>query len=226
MFTDVRPICLPDPGKDYNNVTALVTGWGKNKFRGNQSQIQASVTTSHCKKSDYPEHNITENMICAQGAGTDACNEDSGGPLAVRGPDGSYSQIGVASWGGGCVYTNLTANLPWLTETMKTVDPLPSNLFCMKYEATCGKKPGSWGSWRSWSKCSQTCGGGTEERLRNCDSPAPSHGGEYCHGKPVEVRSCNKNQCKWKYYLNPSFQISFQSAKNFNHLHNCICLTL
>ena len=144
MFTDVRPICLPDPGKDYNNVTALVTGWGKTKFRGNQSQIQASVTTSHCKKSDYPEHNITENMICAQGSGTDACNGDSGGPLALLGPDGSYSQIGVVSWGWGCgipgVHTNLAANLPWLTEIIKTVDPLPSALSCVKYEETCGKK--------------------------------------------------------------------------------------
>ena len=79
-----------------------------------------------------------------------------------------------------------------------------------------GPVDGLWGSWRGWSKCSKSCGGGTEERLRNCDSPPPSHGGEYCKGKPMEVRLCNKNQCKLNYYFNPSFQNSPQSATNYN----------
>ena len=135
MLTAVRPICLPDPAQDYNNMTALVTGWGKTKYKGKQSKIlkKAWVTTFHCKQSNYPEHRITENMLCAQEAGTDACNGDSGGPLAVEGEDGSYFQIGVISWGWGCaipglpgVYANLAANLPWLKEIIKTVDPLPS----------------------------------------------------------------------------------------------------
>ena len=127
MFPAARPICLPDPAQDYNNMTALVTGWGKTKYKGKQSLIlkKGRVTTFHCKKSHYPEHRITEDMICAQGAGTDACNGDSGGPLAVEGPDGSYSQIGVVSWGEGCarqgypgVYTRLTALLPWLNKAI------------------------------------------------------------------------------------------------------------
>ena len=75
---------------------------------------------------------------------------------------------------------------------------------------------GLWGSWSPWSKCSKTCGGGTEEWSRNCDSPTPSHGGEYCQGKSTEVRLCNKNQCKLNYYFNPSFQNSPQSATNCN----------
>ena len=48
MFPAVRPICLPEPGEDYDNVTALVTGWGRNTSAGPQSNIleEAVVTCS------------------------------------------------------------------------------------------------------------------------------------------------------------------------------------
>ena len=55
---------------------------------------------------------------------------------------------------------------------------------------------GSWGGWSDWSQCSKSCGGGTEERDRSCSSPAPAHGGEDCQGKPTELRTCNKDNCK------------------------------
>ena len=80
-----------------------------------------TMTNSQCRSSSHRHDRITENMICAQAAGRDACKGDSGGPLAVLGQDGSYSQIGVVSWGRGCarqgypgVYTRLTALLPTL----------------------------------------------------------------------------------------------------------------
>ena len=132
MFAAVRPICLPDPAQDYDNVSALVTGWGRTSSSGPQSNIlqEATVTTmtnSQCRSSSHKHDRITENMICAQNGsdGSDACRGDSGGPLAVLGQDGSYSQIGVVSWGRGCarqgypgVYTRLTALLPWLKTTI------------------------------------------------------------------------------------------------------------
>ena len=104
MFAAVRPICLPDPAQDYDNVSALVTGWGRNSSSEPPSNIlqEATVTTmtnSQCRSSSHRHDRITENMICAQAAGKDACKGDSGGPLAVLGQDGSYSQIGVVSWG-------------------------------------------------------------------------------------------------------------------------------
>ena len=60
-----------------------------------------------------------------------------------------------------------------------------------------GKGPvdGSWGSWLKWSECSKSCGGGTETRLRLCDSPAPAHGGKDCGGESSEERKCNTNPC-------------------------------
>ena len=130
MFAAVRPICLPDPAQDYDNVRALVTGWGRTSSQGLPSNIlqEATVTTmtnSQCRSSSHRHDKITENMICAQAAGRDACKGDSGGPLAVLGQDGSYSQIGVVSWGKGCarpgypgVYTRLTSLLGWIEKPM------------------------------------------------------------------------------------------------------------
>ena len=150
MFAAVRPICLPDPGQDYENVSALVTGWGSTSS-GPQSRVlqEAAVSTltnSECRSSSHPHHRITENMICAQAAGRDACDGDSGGPLAVLGQDGSYSQIGIVSWGKGCarqgfpgVYTRLTALLPWLNKTIHSTPGPGKQLFSTTYlEFTCG----------------------------------------------------------------------------------------
>ena len=81
--------------------------------------------------------------------------------------------------------------------------------YCKHFFVLCqliGSTDGSWGSWKGWSNCSRTCGVGTEVRFRKCDSPPPSNNGEYCHGKPVEVRQCNKNQCKLNHYFNPCFK--------------------
>ena len=115
-------------------MNALVTGWGRNSSSWSslpsnilQEATVTTMTNSQCRSSSHRHDRITENMICAQAAGKDACKGDSGGPLAVLGQDGSYSQIGVVSWGRGCarqgypgVYTRLTVLLPWLTETIKT----------------------------------------------------------------------------------------------------------
>ena len=130
MFAAVRPICLPDPAQDYENVIALVTGWGRNSTFGPQSNILqdvfvTTITNSQCRSS-WGNNYITENMICAEAAGWGPCHGDSGGPLAVLGQDGSYSQIGIVSWASSnCarqewpgVYSRLTALLPWITKTI------------------------------------------------------------------------------------------------------------
>ncbi|XP_021374390.1 hemicentin-1-like [Mizuhopecten yessoensis] len=57
---------------------------------------------------------------------------------------------------------------------------------------------GGWGSWNSWTNCSNTCGGGTKSRTRSCDSPAPSHGGDYCVGDYSDTSSCNTIICQAK----------------------------
>ena len=130
----VQPICLPEPGQDYDNVSAVVTGWGRLNSTGPQSDTlqEARVTTmtnKACARS-HGDHKITENMICAGAAGRDACWGDSGGPLAVLGQNNSYRQIGVVNWGKDCatpgypgVYTRVTSLLPWIRQRMTPAVP-------------------------------------------------------------------------------------------------------
>merc|ERR1719219_2565746 len=135
MFTEtVRKICLPDPALDYEKVTAVVTGWGNINVTGPQADVLQEVNVSTITNQDcaglHGHHKITPAMICAGAPGRDACSGDSGGPLAVMGPDGRYSQIGVVSWGKGCarpdypgVYTRVTALLNWITTNIITKKP-------------------------------------------------------------------------------------------------------
>ena len=50
---------------------------------------------------------------------------------------------------------------------------------------------GQWGRWSEFSVCSVTCGIGSVERVRVCDSPVPAFGGEMCVGDSIQIRSCN-----------------------------------
>ncbi|KAL4624102.1 adhesion G protein-coupled receptor B2-like isoform X1 [Arapaima gigas] len=47
---------------------------------------------------------------------------------------------------------------------------------------------GIWGPWSSWSDCSQTCGSGSQQRVRECQ-------GDSCHGSEDETRLCGEEQC-------------------------------
>uniref|UniRef100_W5KJX1 Si:ch73-237c6.1 n=1 Tax=Astyanax mexicanus TaxID=7994 RepID=W5KJX1_ASTMX len=53
---------------------------------------------------------------------------------------------------------------------------------------------GSWGAWSEPSECSVTCGVGRQTQRRNCDSPAPKHGGLYCQGDDTTISLCNTNK--------------------------------
>ena len=53
---------------------------------------------------DYNDQ-ITDNMICAKDTLEDSCQGDSGGPLVIRTNAGDM-QVGVVSWGIGCVHAD------------------------------------------------------------------------------------------------------------------------
>ena len=100
---------------------ANISGWGIN-FVKTSSRRLAEVRTSESLMVaqvpivDYENCTerikqtgvkITENMICAGGAGADACAGDSGGPLtcARNGTSGEEERYlcGIISWGFNCV---------------------------------------------------------------------------------------------------------------------------
>ena len=54
---------------------------------------------------------------------------------------------------------------------------------------------GSWGQWSNFGECSVSCGGGSMNRTRICDSPLPMHGGLSCSGNESEIAICNTQHC-------------------------------
>ena len=48
-----------------------------------------------------------------------------------------------------------------------------------------------WTSWSPWCPCDKSCGGGTQERTRDCTGETKTH----CEGHRVEKRVCNLNTC-------------------------------
>ncbi|XP_053964295.1 trypsin-1-like [Anastrepha ludens] len=127
----LRPVCLAEFGKTYEDEIAVVTGWGAVKEGGfiadRLQEVQVPVMSQEtCRKSKYGATRITDNMLCAGFAegGKDSCQGDSGGPLHVRHNDTkTYQLAGVVSWGEGCarpnapgVYTRVSQYLDWIEE--------------------------------------------------------------------------------------------------------------
>ncbi|XP_044528060.1 hemicentin-1 [Gracilinanus agilis] len=69
----------------------------------------------------------------------------------------------------------------------------------------CNAKPcpvrGAWSTWLPWGSCSESCGKGTQTRMRLCNNPPPSFDGAYCDGAETQMQVCNERPCpvdgKW-----------------------------
>ncbi|VDI14662.1 Hypothetical predicted protein, partial [Mytilus galloprovincialis] len=66
-----------------------------------------------------------------------------------------------------------------------------------RLELTCLQKEvnGGWSQYGDWTRCTKTCGKGTQTRSRTCTNPAPSAGGSACKGSSVQSKNCNENLC-------------------------------
>ncbi|XP_064610534.1 serine protease svh-1-like isoform X2 [Liolophura sinensis] len=131
LFNDyVQPACLPANEDAYIAGTIChISGWGRAET-GYPNLLRAAdlplISRSTCQLLYKGE--ITRRMFCAGyvSGGVDTCQGDSGGPL-VCDVDGSFTVLGVTSWGRGCglvnspgVYTKVHEFLPWIQSKMRT----------------------------------------------------------------------------------------------------------
>ncbi|XP_045197941.2 cell surface hyaluronidase-like [Mercenaria mercenaria] len=54
---------------------------------------------------------------------------------------------------------------------------------------------GGLSDWTGWSRCSVSCGDGTQRRIRKCDTPRPQNGGKDCEGPLKEEKPCFDKAC-------------------------------
>ena len=52
----------------------------------------------------------------------------------------------------------------------------------------------AWSDWGEWSRCSKSCGGGSQERRRT-EATTAKHGGNKCIGSKTARQSCNNGNC-------------------------------
>lgn len=90
---------------------------------------------------------------------------------------------------------------------------------------------GGFGSWSSFKDCSEECGEGYQERTRQCNKPAPAHGGEDCLGETTDSRVCKLKECPGKRFVRfLEFLCSkihveksvFESFLEISFLHMCV----
>uniref|UniRef100_H2ZGI0 Peptidase S1 domain-containing protein n=1 Tax=Ciona savignyi TaxID=51511 RepID=H2ZGI0_CIOSA len=122
---NAEPLCLPtfdiDPGS-----YCVIAGWGVTEgLQGGTRKLQEGsvhvIERSTCQRY-YPNHVISDRMMCAGRGGTvDACSGDSGGPMMCWHPQRRQWQLsGVTSWGSSCtphsapgVYTDVKYFSKW-----------------------------------------------------------------------------------------------------------------
>lgn len=125
----VRPICLPvnglafPPGK-----ICYVTGWGSKGWNKPPSEFLQEapvrlVSRTECNKKKSYDGTVPKTALCAgyKDGGIDACQKDSGGPLACE-YEGQWYLVGVISWGKHCavpnkygVYADVRVLNSWIT---------------------------------------------------------------------------------------------------------------
>jgi len=191
----VKPVCLPTADVEGKpNQYCYITGWGRTNVNiaGGHHLLQqgklAVPSKAECNKKNSGY--VTENMICGGDGGKtklSGCYGDSGGPFVCN-ANGKWELHGVVSWGDGrcdsnrryTVFSKVLANEDWIFSiTGLITEPVDGN----------------WGAWDEWSACTESCGGGTQFRTRECNNPTPENGGKTCAGVGKETRACNTDKC-------------------------------
>uniref|UniRef100_A0A8C6RKX8 Serine protease 29 n=1 Tax=Nannospalax galili TaxID=1026970 RepID=A0A8C6RKX8_NANGA len=135
---NVQPVKLSSRSLEVTEKDACwVTGWGTVSMYSSLpppyhlQQVQVPIVDNalceqlyqNASRHYYQGHSlILQDMLCAGTEGRDSCYGDSGGPLVCR-MAGSWTLVGVVSWGYGCalrdipgVYARVQSFLPWIIQ--------------------------------------------------------------------------------------------------------------
>ncbi|XP_053446576.1 transmembrane protease serine 11B-like isoform X2 [Nycticebus coucang] len=125
----VRSICLPDANLELSeNDSVVVTGWGALSQNGSfpdilQQAFLKIIDNESCNAPHALSGLVDKTMLCAgfMSGEADACQNDSGGPLAYPDSRNIWHLVGIVSWGHGCgqenkpgVYTRVTSYRHWI----------------------------------------------------------------------------------------------------------------
>ncbi|EDO46802.1 predicted protein, partial [Nematostella vectensis] len=132
----VYPICLPPSNmEEPAGKICYITGWGRNGWRGHRSKFlkQAAlplVSRDQCNRMESYNGQVHKTSLCAgfNDGSVDACQSDSGGPLACQ-DGGRWYLTGVISWGKQCarplkygVYADVRVLGPWIRHVIQDVN--------------------------------------------------------------------------------------------------------
>uniref|UniRef100_A0A4W3K4L5 Chymotrypsinogen B-like n=1 Tax=Callorhinchus milii TaxID=7868 RepID=A0A4W3K4L5_CALMI len=129
----VSTVCLPTATDLFpSGMFCTTTGWGLTNPNGMDIGLptklhQASlplVSKSECEKKWGSSSIISDDMLCAGGAGATSCLGDAGSPLVCE-KNNAWYLVGVVSWGtASCnlsipaVYARVTQAQPWIDQTI------------------------------------------------------------------------------------------------------------
>uniref|UniRef100_A0AAG5CXC9 Peptidase M12B domain-containing protein n=1 Tax=Anopheles atroparvus TaxID=41427 RepID=A0AAG5CXC9_ANOAO len=109
-----------------------------------------------------------------------------------------------------------TQHMPWADGTECDEGHWCQKGHCVAIDRTALQpRNGGWGSWSSFGRCSRSCGGGVQNRTRECDSPKPRNGGKFCSGMRIDYRPCNIQPCPDSRYNFREEQCHEHDGQNF-----------
>ncbi|XP_031329695.1 venom serine protease 34-like [Photinus pyralis] len=132
--SDVGPACLPFrfSNFDFNDQKVLALGWGTTTGPKLQ-KVNLTTICNNKRQEELPSEKIFSSVLCSYGAGKDACQFASGGPLLWYDSESKRLQlVGVISNHLGCggdlpaVNTRVTSYLDWIISKTSDVD------YCIK----------------------------------------------------------------------------------------------
>ncbi|XP_042534308.1 transmembrane protease serine 11B-like [Dipodomys spectabilis] len=125
----IRKICLPEASMKLSEQDkVVVTGWGALSMNGPRPVILQEaplkiIDNEICNAPHVLSGLVLDTMLCAGylSGEADACQNDSGGPLAYIDSRKIWHVVGIVSWGEGCakknkpgVYTRVSSYHDWI----------------------------------------------------------------------------------------------------------------